>query len=195
MLIVGLTGGIGSGKSLVAEIFSKLGIPVYSADDRAKEVMHNPEVSSKVVEAFGENSYIEGKLNRSYLAEQVFGNKEKLEKLNSIVHPAVRLDHREWQRNQNAPYTIREAAILFESGAYRDCDKIIAINAPEEIRIERVMKRDGATEDQVRLRMKNQWTDLERAAKSDFIIENDGEKMLMPQIIEIHKALTSLKTS
>ena len=195
MLIVGLTGGIGSGKSLVAEIFSKLGIPVYSADDRAKELMHNPEVSNKVVEAFGENSYIEGKLNRSYLAEQVFGNKEKLEKLNSIVHPAVRLDHKEWHRNQNAPYTIREAAILFESGAYRDCDKIIAINAPEEIRIERVMKRDGTTEDQVRLRMKNQWTDLERAAKSDFIIENDGEKMLMPQIIEIHKALTSLKTS
>ena len=191
MLIVGLTGGIGSGKSLVAEIFSKLGIPVYSADDRAKKLMHSPEVSQKIIEVFGESAYTDGKLNRPYLAKQVFSDKEKLDKLNSIVHPAVRLDHEEWLVEQNAPYTIREAAILFESASYQDCDKIITVNAPEEIRIDRVMKRDGISADEVRSRMKNQITDEERSSRSNYVIYNDGKKMLLPQVIEIHKALIS----
>jgi dephospho-CoA kinase len=119
-------------------------------------------------------------------------DKEKLNTLNSIVHPAVRRDHKDWHKQQKAPYTIREAAILFESGAYQDCDKIITVSAPEEIRIERVMKRDGLSTEDVKRRMSNQWSDKMREEKSDYVINNDGKTMLLPRIIEIHKELTSL---
>ena len=189
MLIVGLTGGIGSGKSTVAKVFEKLGIPVYTADEHAKELMLTDEVKDQIIDAFGEDSYSDGELNRTFLADKVFKDEDALSKLNSIVHPAVRRHHKSWTKEQDAPYTIREAAILYESGSHKDCDFVISVTAPEELRLERVVKRDDADVDQVRSRMKNQWSQEKKDKLADFVIINDGDQMILPQIIEIHKEL------
>ncbi len=191
MLKVGITGGIGSGKTLVCKLFETLGIPVYYADDRAKYLMtHNAELVAAIKASFGEEAYVNGELNRAYLSEKVFNNPEALAQLNALVHPAVRKDTEQWQLQQaDKPYTLREAALLFESGSYKALDKIIVVTAPKSLRIARVMKRDGFTAEQVEARMKNQLPEEEKVAKADFIINNDEQHPLIEQVMALHQKL------
>ena len=191
MLKVGLTGGIGSGKTTVAEIFYSLGIPVYNSDERAKYLMENdPSLRVAIIEYFGEESYRSEGLNRLYLSKEVFSDKSKLQKLNSLVHPVVGNDFAVWCKNQSAPFVVKEAAILIESGAYKGLDKIIIITASENTRMDRVMDRDDVKASEVRDRINNQMADSERLKYADFIIDNDGSKMLIPQVKEIFNKLT-----
>ena len=190
MLKVGLTGGIGSGKTTVSEIFHSLGIPVYNSDKRAKYLMENdPSLRVAIIQYFGEESYRSEGLNRLYLSEQVFSDKSKLQKLNSIVHPVVGNDFALWCKNQSAPFVLKEAAILIESGAYKGLDKIIVVTASENVRMERVMERDGVKASEVRDRINNQMTDSERLQYADFIIDNDGIQMLISQVKEVFNKL------
>ena len=193
MLKVGLTGGIGSGKSTVAEIFDYFGIPVYNSDQRAKYLMENDSSLKKsILDNFSDEAYKSGRLNRLYLSKEVFSNKEKLEKLNNLVHPVVAKDFEEWCIQQNAPFVIKEAAILIESGAYKGLDKIIVVIASENTRIDRVVERDKVSVSEVRYRMDNQLTDKERLEFSDFVIDNDGVEMLIPQVEKIYRELKAL---
>jgi dephospho-CoA kinase len=190
MFQVGLTGGIGSGKTLVGSVLSKLGIPVYDADGHARRLMNeDPLLKEQIVELFGEEAYLDGMLNRRYLAGRVFGNQQMLSRLNKLVHPAVRKDYRNWLAQQEAPYAVEEAAILFESGADRFMDLTILVFAPVELRISRVMKRDGMGEEQIRKRMKHQMDEEEKRRLSDAIIINNGIEMLLPQIIAVHQEI------
>ncbi len=192
MIKVGITGGIGSGKSTVCKIFEVLGIPIYYADDRAKWLMTNKDnVVEGVTQLFGKEAYLEdGALNRAYIASIVFNDQEKLEKLNQIVHPAVWLDGEEWnEENKEAPYTLKEAALLFESGGYQLMDKMICVYAPKEERLKRVMKRDGAKKEEVIARMDKQWDDEKKMELSDFIIHNHGSHSLIRQVIDIHQRI------
>lgn len=175
MKIVGLTGGIGSGKSTIAKWFLQKGIPVYDSDMEAKKLMNeNSQVREKLIELFGEKAY-EGKtLNRAYIAAQAFGDKEKLNQLNQIVHPAVFFHFQNWVGEQQSKFVVKEAAILFESGSYKDCDWIISVIADPEIRIQRVIERDNVSRSQVLERMQNQWTDEMKIPKSDFVIKNEN---------------------
>ena len=190
MLKVGLTGGIGSGKTTVSEVFHSLGIPVYNSDKRAKYLMENdPSLRVAIIQYFGEESYRSEVLNRLYLSEQVFSDKSKLQKLNSIVHPVVGNDFALWCKNQSAPFVLKEAAILIESRAYKGLDKIIVVTASENVRMERVMERDGVKASEVRDRINNQMTDSERLQYADFIIDNDGIQMLIFQVKEVFNKL------
>ena len=173
MKVVGLTGGIGSGKSTIARLFSALGIAVYDSDTEAKKLINtSAEIKKRIVEVFGAEVYAEGVYNRAYMADIVFRNPDKLAVLNSIVHPVLADHFNQWVALQASPYVIKEAAILFESGSYKNCDFIITVTAPEALRISRCMSRDGSTEAQVRARMAQQWTDAQRIALSDAVIEN-----------------------
>lgn len=191
MLKIGITGGIGSGKSTVAQVFAVLDIPIYQSDGKAKWLMqHDPVLKASLMENFGNNAYQpNGELNRPYIAEQVFGNKEKLDMLNALVHPAVELDFETWcchpERSRRV-YILKEAALLFESGTNKGLDKIIAVYAPDELRIKRASERDGIGEEQVRSRMENQWPQEEVMRLSDVVIYNDGSQMLIPQVLAIH---------
>ena len=173
MKVVGLTGGIGSGKSTIARLFAALGIAVYDSDTEAKKLINtSAEIKKRIVEVFGAEAYAEGVYNRAYMADIVFRNPDKLAVLNSIVHPVLADNFNQWVALQTSPYVIKEAAILFESGSYKNCDFIITVTAPETLRISRCMSRDGSTEAQVRARMAQQWTDAQRIALSDAVIEN-----------------------
>lgn len=173
MMVVGLTGGIGSGKSTIAKAFAALGIAVFNSDEQAKALIAtDTQVKERIIAAFGEEAYQNGEYNRAYIAQIVFNNSEKLAILNGIVHPALAEYFKQWAKEQTSPYVLKEAAILFESGSYKDCDYIITVTAPEEVRIARVMARDHCTEAQVRARMAQQWTDAQRIALSDAVIEN-----------------------
>ena len=173
MKVVGLTGGIGSGKSTIARLFAALGVAVYDSDTEAKKLINtSAEIKKRIVEVFGAEAYAEGVYNRAYMADIVFRNPDKLAVLNSIVHPVLADDFNQWVALQTSPYVIKEAAILFESGSYKNCDFIITVTAPETLRISRCMSRDGSTEAQVRARMAQQWTDAQRIALSDAVIEN-----------------------
>lgn len=189
MIKVGLTGGIGSGKSIVARVFQIMGIPVYNSDERAKALyVESKEVKAAVIDLLGEQSYLEsGELNRKYIGEQVFSNQSLLEQLNKIIHPAVGRDFEHWTSRQNAPYVIKEAAILFESGAHVGVDQIVAVSAPDEVRIRRVIERDDVTREEVLRRMSNQMNQEELIKKSDFVIANDDRRLIIPQILEIHE--------
>ena len=192
--IIGLTGGIGSGKSTVARYFESKGISIYIADDEARKLTDSPEVSGAIVETFGNNILDNGIINRKALSEIVFNNAINLQKLNSIIHPAVQLHFEEWLKNHSEEaFIIKEAAILFESGSYKFCDKIIVVEAPEEIRLQRVIKRDSVSEDSVKARMRNQWTDEMRAAKSDFVIVNIDLDTMKLQVDLILKKLKKLQ--
>lgn len=192
MLKVGLTGGIGAGKSTVAKIFEKLGVPVYYADDNAKKLMVTDAALIEGVKAeFGKDVYLGDELDRARLARIVFNNQGKLEKLNKLVHPAVRKDFTAWcLRHKTQPYVVEEAAILFESGAYKLMDKIVMVTAPRDMRIERVMKRDGVTKEAVQARMANQWPEEEKISLSDFVIMNDNEKLVIPQVLNVHNVMS-----
>ena len=184
--IIGLTGGIGSGKTSIAKYFEQKGIPVYIADERAKIVSSKPEVVHKIISAFGQEILDENdNISKEKLAKIVFTNSEKLQLLNSIIHPEVKKDFTEWIKKQNKPFVIKEAAILFESGSYKDCDIIITITAPIEERINRVMKRDKTTREKVLDRISNQWSDVQRIEKSDFVIENSSLNIAFEQVNEI----------
>lgn len=174
--IIGLTGGIGSGKTTAAKYFEEFGFPLYNSDLRARKIQNeNLEVITKIKEAFGEESYNDDGINRPYIASQIFNNQEKLQQLNSIVHPAVFNDFNRWVDEQNTDYVIKEAAILIESGSYKDCDIIISVVADKEIRISRTMERDGLDREQILNRMANQLTDEERKEYSDYVIDNSQD--------------------
>jgi dephospho-CoA kinase len=188
---VGITGGIGSGKSFVAKIFKTMGIPFYDADKEAKLIMTRSVIIREgLIQAFGEEVYFEdGSLNRKWLSAQVFNNPEKLELLNSIVHPVVIQDAVDWANTQTSCYSLKEAALLFESGSYKTLDYTILVVAPEELRIERVMNRDGVSREEVLNRINKQMPEEEKRKLADFIIVNDGIQPLIPQLYEIHKQL------
>ena len=188
--VIGLTGGIGSGKTTVANYFQEMGVPVYIADDGAKRVMQSKNILAEVKAAFGGNIFDNDILNRAKLAQIVFNDKEQLAKLNAIVHPAVKLDFDDWvKEHKNNDYVMYEAAILFESGRYKDCDVIITVTAPEEVRIDRVIKRDKTTREEVLSRMKMQWNDEKRISKSNFVINNNNLKNAKEEVVKILKIL------
>ena len=184
--IIGLTGGIGSGKTLIANYIKSLGIPVYIADDEAKKIMDTDEVIQAISSTFGEEIIENNKVNREKLSKLVFDNPEKLQKLNSIIHPLVKKHFDSWLKDHaNFPFVFKEAAILFESGSYKYCDSVIAITSPIETRIQRVLERDKTSRESILKRMQNQWTDEQRIAKSDFVINNTSVKETYKQIDEI----------
>lgn len=188
---IGITGGIGSGKSTVCKVFEALNIPVFYADDAGKFLLNNlPELIEKVKTYFGDDIYSSNQLNRQKLAQIVFNDSQKLQMLNSFVHPAVANFYEEWLSAQNAPYILKEAAILFESGSYKSLEKIIYVKAPEELRISRVIKRDNVTRTEVLKRINQQWLDTKKEPLSDFFIENSELKLLIPQVIQIHKTIS-----
>jgi dephospho-CoA kinase len=192
--IIGLTGGIGSGKSTIANYIASKGIPVYIADEEAKKLMQLPEVITSVQSIFSENVLDEfGKLDRKKIADLVFNSPTQLTQLNNIVHPLVKNHFIEWLKiHSNAPYVIKEVAILFETGGNTACDKVILVTAPEEIRIERVMKRDNVSKETIVSRMNNQLPESEKITKSDFIIHNIDLNKTFIQVDEILKILSKL---
>lgn len=198
-LLVGVTGGIGSGKSVICKIFSILGTPVYDADSRAKYLMQNDvELKSEIKKEFGGETYNEsGILNSKFLANQVFSNETRLKKLNKLVHPVVRIDFEKWANSQKgAEYIIEEAALLFETGSYKNLDSVILVTAPENLRITRVLERDkNRTENDVRQIINRQWAEERKMKLADIIIKNDGIKPVLPEVLNIHKKFKEKKLS
>ena len=194
---VGVTGGIGSGKSLVCQIFQILGIPVYDADQRARWLMNNDEpLRMAIIHSFGPQSFDSNSaLNNTYLAKAVFNDKEKLEELNKMVHPRVAEDYEFWlSQHSNEKYVIKEAALLFEAGSHQILDAIVVVSAPEELRIERVLKRDPfRTREQIMNIIKNQFSEVEKLKLADYILINDSNSMVIPQVLELHKIFENKK--
>ncbi|UAB75383.1 MULTISPECIES: dephospho-CoA kinase [unclassified Mesoflavibacter] len=188
--LVGLTGGIGSGKTTIANFFKELGVPIYIADTEAKALMNRSKViKRKLIALFGDNAYQNGKLNRDFLSKQIFNNKDLLQKMNAIVHPKVASHFKRWVKKQEAPYVISEAAILFENGSYKKYDYIITVTAPEEVRLKRVMSRDSASKEKVKSVMNNQWKDEEKIKLSDYVIQNINLEEAKAQVLQIHQNL------
>lgn len=193
MKIVGLTGGIGSGKSTVARFFTDLGIPVYIADQAAKKLMHHSPVKDEILELFGAKSYdTSGQLNRKFIAEQVFSAKEKLEQLNAIVHPRVEEDFQKWVASQETSYILYEAAILFETGKYKNFDYCILVVASENERIKRLQKRDSASEREIRQRMQHQWSDARKKKLADTVIDNHNLSKTKSEVLKLHLFLSKI---
>ncbi|MEO9965077.1 MAG: dephospho-CoA kinase [Reichenbachiella sp.] len=193
MKTVGITGGIGSGKTTVCEIFKILGIPVYQADDRAKFLMQNdPNLVSQITAAFGAESYIESQLNRPYLAKMVFSDPNQTAKINALVHPAVSKDFQSWVSVQRAPYVIKEAALMIESGSYKQLDKLITVTASMAIRIQRIQKRDPQRSmSEIKAIIDKQVSEEKRMELSDLVVNNDGQSLLIPQVLELHEKMLS----
>jgi dephospho-CoA kinase len=193
MLKIGITGGIGSGKSTVAKVFEVLGIPVYNADLAAKRLMNEDAVlKEKIKEQFGNDVYKDEKLDNKYLAQIVFASEEKLDLLNSIVHPATINDANGWMLKQSSPYTLKEAALLFESGAAELLDYVIGVTAPAPLRLQRVIQRDKTTREEVMARMNKQMDEAIKMKLCNFIITNDEQQLLIPQVLALHEQLVSL---
>jgi len=195
MLKVGITGNIGSGKTTVSKIFGVLGVPVFYADDAAKNVMVNDEILIDAIKhAFGPQAYFEdGGLNRKYIAGIVFNNEAELTKLNALVHPATFRAFDSWLvQHMDAPYILKEAALLFESNSYKMCDKSILVTAPLETRIKRVMQRDGLSEAEIKSREARQFTEGEKLKLAGYVIKNDGTKLVIPQVLALHETFLSL---
>lgn len=193
MIKVGITGGIGSGKSTACKVFRAMGIPVFEADSVAKQLIDDDAyIREQLIQLFGSSvCQSNHTIDRKYLAAIVFNDPSSLEKLNGIIHPAVRNAFEVWYQAQQSPYIIHEAAILFESGFYKMMDKTITVVTDEAERIERVMKRNAMTEEQIRLRIRNQWTDEQRIKLADFVIGNNDNELIIPQIVEIDIKLRS----
>ncbi len=191
-LIAGITGGIGSGKTTAAKFFEEMGVPVYNSDVRAKLIQNeDPEVKAQIIALFGPKAYNDSGLNRAHIAQQIFNNKEQLNQLNSIVHPAVFRDFDHWKLQQTSNIVMKEAAILIESGSYKDCDIVISVLVEKEKRITRTMERDHLTREEVLKRINNQISDEERLEKSDFIIDNNGDLAHLQQ--EVEQTLNKIK--
>ena len=193
MLKIGITGGIGSGKSTVCKIFRSLKVPIYHADLRAKDLIHqNKKIRENIIAEFGTNSFVKGVYNTEFISDVVFQNREKLQKLNSIIHPSVIRDFIEWSSSfSNFKYVLQEAAILFESGADKDLDYVIVVDSPLDLRIERLAIRDGISEESVKKRMKTQWPAEKIRQLADWIIDNDEKHLILPQVLSIHDQLIS----
>ncbi|CAN5572144.1 dephospho-CoA kinase [soil metagenome] len=193
-LKVGITGGIGSGKTTVINVFKTLGIPIFDSDSAARKVMNEDEgLKNKIRNFFGEEAYTNGVLNRKCIADIVFNDTYKLEKLNAMVHPVTIAMGEEWMQQQTSAYVLKEAAIIFESGAAAGLDYIIGVFAPQHIRIQRVMQRDTVTREAVLSRMSKQIDEFMKMKLCDFVITNDEQQLLIPQVLEVHKKLLSLK--
>lgn len=190
---VGLTGGIGSGKSTVAHIFEVLGIPVYYADDASKRLLNeDEELKDKIKTAFGKDAYSNGELNRKYLSDLVFNDSEKINLLNSFVHPATIKDALHWMQMQKAPYVIKEAALIFESGSSKDLDYVIGVKSPVELSIKRAMARDNISEEQVKARMDKQMDEESKIRLCNYVIVNDEQQLLIPQVLSLHEKFLEL---
>ena len=188
--MIGLTGGIGSGKSVVAKIFTTLGIPVFNADEAAKHIMQsNPEMKAKLIEQFGSSIYNVSGLQKEKLAAIVFNDPYQLQLLNAMVHPVTIQAAKDWAVNQTSPYVIKEAALIFESAAADGLFKVIGVTAPMSIRIHRVMQRDGVSKEQVEARMQHQISDTIKMRLCDYVIQNNNQQMLIPQVLELDKAI------
>lgn len=194
MLKIGLTGGIGSGKTTVAKVFEVLGIPVYYADDAAKQLMNNNEsLKQQLISHFGTATYFDnGELNRKHLSSIVFADKEKLALLNSLVHPATIADAQQWFSKQTAAYVVKEAALLFESGTTEGLNYVIGVTAPFTVRLKRVMDRDAVTAEEVKRRMANQIDEQLKMKLCDFVLHNNEQQLLLPQITALHEKLITL---
>lgn len=193
MIKVGLTGGIGSGKSTVSKILISKGFSVYNSDNRAKWLMNNNDnLKSNIVSIFGDKAYLKGSLNRKYLSAKVFNDSLKLKALNNLVHPLVAIDFKNWLLDQKSKdFVFKEAAILIESGAYKEMDKIIVLSCPENIRLERVLKRDGNSPELVKKRMQNQISETEKINHADFVVKNNGSKSDL--VLEVELVISELK--
>lgn len=194
-LQIGITGGIGSGKSLVCKIFQSLGVPVYDADSRAKALMTTDGILiEQIKKEFGNLSYNpDGTLNRKHIGEAAFGNPDKLKALDAMVHPRVAANYTQWVGDQSHPYVIKEAALLFEAGSYKSLDKIIVVSAPEHLRVKRVVARDpNRSEQMVRDIIRNQMADEEKLSRADFIVTNDESQLVIPQVLRLHQKFLTL---
>ena len=193
MLKIGLTGGIGSGKSTVSKIFEQLGVPVYYADTAAKRIMNeDPILGAQLIEHFGPEVYLDGVLNRSLVASIVFNDKQQLAILNSLVHPATIRDSEAWMKMQTTPYAIKEAALIFESGSQDQLNYVIGVSAPETLRIQRAMQRDNLSREAVKERIQNQLSESIKMRLCNFVILNDEQHLVIPQVIELDKKLRGL---
>ena len=194
MIRVGLTGGIGSGKTTVAKIFKQLGVPVYFSDDRAKDLMLNNQfLRESLISLFGDMVIIDGFLNRSYIASKVFDNPKELFELNALVHPFVQKDFDVWSASQTSNYVLKEAAIIFETGADKFLDKVVLVESLKHLKFSRIMNRDGITEEEVLNRMRNQWSDIQKRTNADYIIQNDEKCSLIHQILKLHDTFRTSK--
>tara|TARA_R110000868_G_scaffold3348_5_gene21767 strand:+ start:1237 stop:1827 length:591 start_codon:yes stop_codon:yes gene_type:complete len=190
MIVVGLTGGIGSGKTTVAKQFAALGVPVYIADKEAKKLMKRSKiVKRKLIQLFGNEAYVDAELNKPFIANIIFNDKTYLEKMNAIIHPRVKKHFQKWVLKQESAYVIKEVAILFENDGYKSCDYVITVTTPINLRMERLLKRDNTTKSKIKAIMKNQWTDEEKTKLSDFVIENIKLENTKNQVLKIHKQL------
>lgn len=191
MTRVGLTGGIGSGKSTVARVLALFGVPVYCADERGRYLSdHDPELAAAITRLLGPRAYAGGRLDRAWVAGRVFGDRELLGRLEAIVHPAVRRDFQAWAARREAPYTVLESAILFESGFDAEVDRVVVVVAPEALRVARTLRRDGASEAEVRRRVEAQMSDAERTGRADHILYADEKQLLIPQILRLDEQLS-----
>jgi len=193
MLKVGLTGGIGSGKTTVSLIFKTIGIPVFCADDEAKKMYANNEVQQQIIEIFGKQIYVNNEVDKKLLATKIFNDKTLLNKVNNIIHPAVHKHFELWLKTQKSVYIIHEAAILFESGFDKFMDKTITVSAPQDVRIQRVIDRDSSSYEQVIKRMENQWSDEKCNAAADFVIKNYANIPILQQVLDIHEKIINLE--
>lgn len=193
MLKIGLSGNIGSGKSLVCQVFEKLGVPIFYADSEAKKILDSPILRPKLLTTFGadiEDNHL-NIIDKKKLAAIVFTDKKALEKLNTLIHPQLRIEFKKWcLLHEKEKYVIQEAAILFENGFTDLFDKTIVVAASQNIRLQRVMKRDSTSKVEVLARMKNQWSDSRKEAAADFIIQNDGQELILPQVLKLHEIFT-----
>ncbi len=195
MTVVGLTGGIGSGKTTIANFFKELNVPIYFADIEAKKLMNKSKVLQKKIKAlFGERAYIKNELNRPFIAERIFKDKQLLQQMNAIVHPKVGKHFIKWLNKQNSPYVIKEAAILFENNSYKNYDYIITVVAEEKERINRILHRDNTSEQKIKDIMKNQWDDSKKVKLSDFVIQNKSLDNTKKQVYSIHRKLLKLSS-
>jgi len=188
--IIGLTGGIGSGKTTVANFFKTLGVPIYIADTEAKAIMNRSKIiKRKLIKLFGEQAYIDDKLNKPFVASQIFSNQDLLQQMNAIVHPKVAKHFANWVKKQSTAYVISEAAILFENGSYKKYDYIITVVAPKEVRLKRVLKRDNSSKEKVEAIMNNQWSDNQKIELSDFVINNTNLETTKLEVGKVHKKI------
>ncbi|MDR6736091.1 dephospho-CoA kinase [Sphingobacterium sp. 2149] len=185
---IGITGGIGSGKTFICKLFKAMAVPVYNADEEAKKLMNTDiRIKKRLIAEFGAETYPDGKLDRAFLAQRIFSDRKKLELVNGIIHPIVIQEAKEWAEQQKSRYTLKEAALLFESGSYKDLDYTILVTAPLSVRVQRVMERDKVTEGQVMERINKQLSDEEKLKLADFVIVNDGTTPLLPQVWNLHQ--------